>query len=70
MKIQLEITSKTNKNIEGNERKKIKNERGLTEQMKKRTEEVVVGIYSTVLPMTIKNIILNYSIGEVLKIHR
>jgi len=70
MKIQLEITSKTNKNIEGNERKKIKNERGLTEQMKKRTEEVVVGIYSAVLPMTIKNIILNYSIGEVLKIHR
>ena len=35
MKIQLEITSKTNKNIEGNERKKIRNERGLTEQMKK-----------------------------------
>ena len=35
MKIQLEITSKTNKNIEGNERKKIRNERGLMEQMKK-----------------------------------
>ena len=35
MKIQLEITSKTNKNIEGNEREKIRNERGLTEQMKK-----------------------------------
>jgi hypothetical protein len=31
IKIQLEITSKTNKNIEGNERKKIRNERGLME---------------------------------------
>ena len=35
MKIQVEITRKTNKSIEGNERKKIKNERGITEQMKK-----------------------------------
>jgi hypothetical protein len=35
MKIQLEITSKTNKNIEGNEREKIINKMGLTEQMKK-----------------------------------
>ena len=34
MKIQVEITSKTNKSIEGNERKKIKNERGITEQIK------------------------------------
>jgi hypothetical protein len=31
IKIQLEITSKKNKNIEGNERKKIRNERGLME---------------------------------------
>jgi len=35
MKIQVEITSKTNKSIEGNERKKIENERGITKQMKK-----------------------------------
>jgi hypothetical protein len=35
LKIQVEITSKTNKRFEGNERKKIKNERGITEQMKK-----------------------------------
>ena len=35
MKIQVEITSKTNKSLEGNERKKIENERGITEQMKK-----------------------------------
>jgi hypothetical protein len=35
MKIQVKITSKTNKSLEGNERKKIKNERGITEQMKK-----------------------------------
>jgi len=52
MKIQLEITSKTNKNIEGNERKKIRNERGLTEQMKKWTEGAVDRIYSAVLPTT------------------
>jgi hypothetical protein len=35
MKIQVEITSETNKSLEGNERKKIKNERGITDQMKK-----------------------------------
>ena len=35
IKIQVEITSKTNKSLEENERKKIKNERGITEQMKK-----------------------------------
>jgi hypothetical protein len=35
MKIQVEITSKTNKRSEGNERKKIDNEKGITEQMKK-----------------------------------
>jgi hypothetical protein len=35
MKIQVKITSKTNKSLEGNERKKIKNKRGITEQMKK-----------------------------------
>ena len=35
LKIQVEITSKTNKSLEGNEREKIKNERGITEQMKK-----------------------------------
>ena len=35
LKIQVEITSKTNKNLEGNERKKIENERGIMEQMKK-----------------------------------
>jgi hypothetical protein len=31
LKIQVEITSKTNKTLEGNEREKIKNERGITE---------------------------------------
>jgi len=35
LKIQVEITSKTNKNLEGNERKKIENERGIMEQIKK-----------------------------------
>jgi hypothetical protein len=30
LKIQVEITSKTNKKFEGNERKKIENERGIT----------------------------------------
>ena len=51
MKIQVKITSKTNKSLEGNERKKIKNERGITEQMKKWTEGAVAGIYSAVVPM-------------------
>ena len=35
LKIQVEITSKTNKSPEGNEREKIENERGRPEQMKK-----------------------------------
>jgi hypothetical protein len=35
LKIQVEITSKTNKRFEGNERKKNENERWITEQMKK-----------------------------------
>jgi hypothetical protein len=35
MKIQVEITSKTNKSLEVNKRKKNKNEKGITEQMKK-----------------------------------
>jgi hypothetical protein len=35
MKIQVEITSKTNKSLEGNKREKNKNEKGITEQMKK-----------------------------------
>jgi len=75
MKIQVEIKNKTNKSLEGNERKKIKNERGITEQIKKWTERAVAGIYSVVLltdsPTTIKkNIILNYSVGDVSKIHQ
>jgi hypothetical protein len=35
MKIQVEIKNKTHKSLEGNETKKIKNERGITEQIKK-----------------------------------
>jgi hypothetical protein len=35
MRIQVEITSKKNKSLEGNERKKIENEKGITKQMKK-----------------------------------
>jgi len=61
MKIQVEITSKTNKRSEGNERKKIDNEKGITEQMKKWIEGAVAGIYSVVLPtespMDIKKIL-------------
>jgi hypothetical protein len=35
LKIQIEITSKTNKRFKGSERKKNKNERLIKEQMKK-----------------------------------
>ena len=45
------------------------------EQMKKWTKGVVTGIYSVVLPMESpmdikKNVILNYSVGDVLKNRR
>jgi hypothetical protein len=53
MKIQLEITSKTNKNIEGND------------ELKGRSLGFIAQFYLQQL----KNIILNYSIGDVLKIH-
>jgi hypothetical protein len=51
--------------------KKNENESCETKEMKKWTEGAVVGIYSTVLPTTnLNNIIFNYSIGDMLKIHQ
>ena len=49
--------------------KKIKNKRGIMEQMKKRIEGVVTWIYSAVLLMELqikikKNIVLNYIVGN------